>query len=278
MSDREKVLSIVALLRQGFKSAEIAKQLDVSPQTVWGVKAHFTQGKYDSIPMDYSHSKLDHKQYDYVKKSKAILDGFLNKIQSNTPAHLVENQASEEFARLLSLITSPKQADRNLAKNAIRDLAKRGGWMNHAIDLNLNSQNLTSDHVVNSDQLDYSFFEKLIDRREEILSFAIQLGPIPKPSELWIFGDGESYGKMIEHYDAIKARQDAIQRLGKIFCEWMYACAKINNAPELINFARLFERHLNGFPKTILRLIHLEKMNNTELIDFLNLLCSEVEE
>jgi len=274
MSDREKVLSIVKLLRQGLKSAVIAKQLAVSPQTVWGVKANFTQGKYDPIPIENSNSKLDHKQYDYVKKSKAILDGYINKMQSNKS----EDQASEEFARLLALITSPKQADRNSAKNEIRDLAKRGGWMYHDIDSNLNLQGLTSDQVVNSEQHDCSFYEKLIERREEILSFTIQLSPIPKPNELWIFGDHESYGKMIEHYDAIKARQDVIQRLAKIFIEWMYVCAKINNAPELINFARLFERHLNGFPKTILRLIHLEKMNNTELIDFLKLLCTDVEE
>ncbi len=274
MSDREKVLSIVELLRQGLKSAVIAKQLDVSPQTVWGVKANFTQGKYDSIPIEYSNSKLDHKQYDCVKKSKAILDGYINKIQSNKS----EDQASEEFAKLLALITSPKQADRNSAKNEIRDLAKRGGWMYHVIDSNLNLQGLTSDQVVNSEQHDCSFYEKLIERREEIFSFTIQLSPIPKPNELWIFGDHESYGKMIEHYDAIKARQDVIQRLAKIFIEWMYVCAKINNDPELINFARLFERHLNGFPKTILRLIRLEKMNNTELIDFLKLLCTDVEE
>src|SRR5207244_4374458 len=40
---------IVALLRQGISSAEIAQRLNVSPPVVWGVKSHWRLGKYGDI-------------------------------------------------------------------------------------------------------------------------------------------------------------------------------------------------------------------------------------
>lgn len=46
MASPELTQEIVALLRQGVSSADIAERLGVSPPVVWGVKAHWRLGKY----------------------------------------------------------------------------------------------------------------------------------------------------------------------------------------------------------------------------------------
>lgn len=46
MASSQVTQAIVALLREGISSAEIAERLNVSPPVVWGVKAHWRLGRY----------------------------------------------------------------------------------------------------------------------------------------------------------------------------------------------------------------------------------------
>jgi hypothetical protein len=124
MTDREKIMSIVGLLRQGLSSSSIAEQLSVSPPTVWAVKANLTQGKYGDKPISHEKSSESIVGYDYTQKSKAIMAGY--KSTADTRANT--SDAAVEFSRLLALITSPRKSERDSAKNTIRELAKRGGW------------------------------------------------------------------------------------------------------------------------------------------------------
>ena len=124
MTDREKIMSIVGLLRQGLSSSSIAEQLSVSPPTVWAVKANLTQGKYGDKPISDEKSSESSVGYDHTQKSKAIMAGY----KSTADAIANTSDAAVEFSRLLALITSPRKSERDSAKNTIRELAKRGGW------------------------------------------------------------------------------------------------------------------------------------------------------
>ena len=126
MTDREKIMSIVGLLRQGLSSSAIAEQLSVSPPTVWAVKANLTQGKYGDKPISHEKSSESIVGYDHTQKSKAIMAGY----KSTADARANTSDAAVEFCRLLALITSPRTSERDSAKNTIRELAKRGGWAN----------------------------------------------------------------------------------------------------------------------------------------------------
>ncbi len=127
MADRETIMSIVGLLRQGWSSASIAKELKVSEPTVWDVKWNLSQGKYGDKPPPVSECEEVGVGYDPAKKSAAILAGYWRTVasQSGTPG-----DAAVEFSRLLALITSPRKADRDKAKNEIRNFAEKGGWEN----------------------------------------------------------------------------------------------------------------------------------------------------
>ena len=55
MTSSSVTQDMVALLREGFSSAEIAERLNVSPPVVWGVKSHWRLGKYgDAVTGDQS--------------------------------------------------------------------------------------------------------------------------------------------------------------------------------------------------------------------------------
>lgn len=117
---------------------------------------------------------------------------------------------------------------------------------------------------------EYSFFEKLMERDQEIRDFLVQIRPIPKVNDLWIVGDGQSWGKRIEHIDAIKAEQDAIQRVADIFCEWMRDCADMAGDRKLGDLAHRFELKLKANPKDIFKLFsRVSKQRNKELIGVL---------
>ena len=88
-------------------------------------------------------------EYDHAEKSKAILVGYKSTGETST----ITNDAAVEFSRLLALITSPRKSDRDLAKNAIKELAKRGGWVTRSevtssnpVDAKLNN----SEHISNA--------------------------------------------------------------------------------------------------------------------------------
>ena len=126
MTDREKIMSIVDLLRQGLSSSTIAEQLGVSPPTVWAVKANLTQGKYGDKTISAKTPSEFSVGEDHDKKSKAIMAGYAKTSLINDSSR----DAAVEFARLLTLITSHRKFDRDLAKKTIRELAKEGGWLN----------------------------------------------------------------------------------------------------------------------------------------------------
>jgi DNA-binding CsgD family transcriptional regulator len=46
MTERKTITELVGLLFQGFSSASIAVQLNLSSQTIWAVKGNLTRGKY----------------------------------------------------------------------------------------------------------------------------------------------------------------------------------------------------------------------------------------
>lgn len=127
MADRETIMSIVGLLRQGWSSAAIAKELKVSQPTVWAVRGNLTQGKYGDKPPLASESVDVEDGYDPAKKSAAILAGYWSTVASNSG---MSSDAAVEFSRLLALITSPRKAERDQAKIEIRNFAEKGGWKN----------------------------------------------------------------------------------------------------------------------------------------------------
>ncbi len=127
MTDRKTILAIVDHLRQGLSSSLIAEKLCVSPPTVWAVRANLTQGKYDDKPTLIAESKEHADGYDHAKKSAAIMAGYWNSV-ANHDKPGTPSDAAVEFSRLLALITSPRKAERDLAKSSIRDFAENGGW------------------------------------------------------------------------------------------------------------------------------------------------------
>lgn len=117
---------------------------------------------------------------------------------------------------------------------------------------------------------EYSLFEKLMERNQEVRSFLVQIGPIPKANDLWIFGDGHSWGKLIEHNDAVKANQDSIIRVADIFCEWMRDCAEMMFDHTFDDLAHRFELKLKSNPKEIFKLFPLiSRMTDIKLISLL---------
>lgn len=117
---------------------------------------------------------------------------------------------------------------------------------------------------------EYSFFEKLMERDQEIRCFLVQISPIQKVNDLWIFGDGQSWGNLIEHNDSIKANQDAIRRVADILCEWMRDCANMAGDRKLDDLAHRFELKLKANQNDIFKLFsRVSKQRDKELVGIL---------
>ena len=120
----------------------------------------------------------------------------------------------------------------------------------------------------------YSLYEKLMERDQNIRGFLMQIRPVPEAVDLWIFGDGESWGKLIERDDVIKANRDSIERVAHIFCDWLNACSQMEPQHELADLARRFELRLETAPKSIFKLLDtLQKQRNSQLIQRIQNFC-----
>lgn len=125
---RDQIDAIVTLLRQGLPSSEIARQLNVAQQMVWGVKAHWRQGKYGDLQSTSPEELHTADDYDHAKKAEAIVSGYSRRVSSDTSNPVLIDSAASEFAKLLALITSPLKSERDRAKKVIREYAVDGGW------------------------------------------------------------------------------------------------------------------------------------------------------
>ena len=68
-------------------------------------------------------------EYDICKeKASAILAGYLRETAGMQSEEIQVKEASEEFSRLLAMITAPSKPARDSAKRRIRHLAAEGGW------------------------------------------------------------------------------------------------------------------------------------------------------
>ena len=115
-------------------------------------------------------------------------------------------------------------------------------------------------------EVSFKAFDALDRRMQDILSFLVQLGPIPKPNPIWIFGDGKSWGQMIEHTDAIKNHRNAIERVAKIFCDWVYECSELLSEPGWDELARQFELRMTACPEDIFQLLKIiRKQTDVEI-------------
>ena len=115
-------------------------------------------------------------------------------------------------------------------------------------------------------EVSFKAFDALDRRVQDISSFLVQLGPIPKPNPIWIFGDGKSWGQMIEHTDAIKNHRDAIERVAKLFCVWVYECSELLNEPGWDELARQFELRMTACPEDIFQLLKIiRKQTDAEI-------------
>ena len=120
----------------------------------------------------------------------------------------------------------------------------------------------------------YSIYEKLMERHHEIRGFLVQIRPIPEDVTMWVFGDGESWGKLIERHDVIKANRDAIEHVAHIFCEWLNHCASIEPQHELRPLARRFELRLIGSPASVFQLMNvMQRQSNSFLIQRIQAFC-----
>ena len=128
MTTREQTEAIVALLQQGLSSAEIAEQLYLTPPVVWGVKAHWRQGKYGDAPGSPSSEQITADDGEHKMKATAILSGYLKLRGADNRADDPATGAAPEFARLLALITSSKMPLRDAARKEVREYAIAGGW------------------------------------------------------------------------------------------------------------------------------------------------------
>jgi len=129
MASREQTKAIVALLRQGHSSAEIAERINISAPVVWGVKAHWVQGKYGDKTTEMPDEGGDHvAERNFEQKAAAIFNGYFSKPEMRNGVEELLKDAALEFARLLALITSSQKSRRDSAKQAIRDYAVAGGW------------------------------------------------------------------------------------------------------------------------------------------------------
>ncbi|MEI6835097.1 MAG: hypothetical protein WCL28_14010 [bacterium] len=115
-------------------------------------------------------------------------------------------------------------------------------------------------------KVSFKAFDALDRRVQDISSFLVQLGPIPKPNPIWIFGDGKSWGQMIEHTDAIKNHRNAIERVAKIFCVWVYECSELLSEPGWDELARQFELRMTACPEDIFQLLKIiRKQTDAEI-------------
>jgi hypothetical protein len=115
-------------------------------------------------------------------------------------------------------------------------------------------------------EVSFKAFDALDRRVQDISSFLVQLGPIPKPNPIWIFGDGKSWGQMIEHTDAIKNHRNAIERVAKIFCDWVYECSELLSEPGWDQLARQFELRMTACPEDIFQLLKIIQKQTDEEI------------
>ena len=107
------------------------------------------------------------------------------------------------------------------------------------------------------DDESFEAFNALERRTQEIVSFLVQMGKIPKPNPLWIIGDGKSWGQMIEHTEAIKSNRNTIERVAEIFCDWVYECVAIMHDPQWQKLARKFELRMTASPEDALQLFKI---------------------
>lgn len=115
-------------------------------------------------------------------------------------------------------------------------------------------------------EVSFKAFEALDKRAQEVRGFLVQLGPIPQPNSIWIFGDGKSWGQMIEHTDAIKNHRDAIDRIAKIFCNWVYECKEVISDLISDDLAKQFELRMTSCPEDIFQLLKvIHRQSDTEI-------------
>ena len=57
MSKDDIKRDVIELLRQGLESNVIASKLNIQPRVVWGIKSHFSSGKYGDPPPEKKSSK-----------------------------------------------------------------------------------------------------------------------------------------------------------------------------------------------------------------------------
>lgn len=120
-------------------------------------------------------------------------------------------------------------------------------------------------------EVSFKAFDALDRRVQDISSFLVQLGPIPKPNPIWIFGDGKSWGQMIEHTDAIKNHRNAIERVAKLFCAWVYECSELLSEPGWGGLARQFELRMTACPEDIFQLLKIiRKQTDAEISESLH--------
>ncbi|MFM6991418.1 MAG: hypothetical protein ACKOWD_09000, partial [Rhodoferax sp.] len=111
-------------------------------------------------------------------------------------------------------------------------------------------------------------------RENEIRRFLVQIASPEKMNDIWIVGDGKSWGRWIEYTDMTKANQDAIDRIANIFCEWMRECSNIDGEGSLKDLLKRFEINLKSDPKRIFKLIPaIQKMPDHQFIKLINDFC-----
>jgi len=120
MASTEKTHEVIALLRQGISSSEIAKRLDVSPPVVWGIKAYWRMGWYgQSVREDRTITKgASSEHVAIIGPLVEGIDPFTGEILSE--GHLLKNQqvvsALSHAVQVLNQET--KRANRQLPPNA----------------------------------------------------------------------------------------------------------------------------------------------------------------
>ncbi len=160
------------------------------------------------------------------------------------------------------VVPSPlkKLADQSHNKDQVNSQSAR------KYDAQHNSEECLGQTAGRPDDESFEAFNALERRTQEIVSFLVQMGKIPKPNQLWIFGDGKSWGQMIEHTDAIKNHRDTIERIAKIFCDWVYECSAVMHEPGWKELARQFELRLTASPEDALQLFKIiQRQSDAEI-------------
>lgn len=124
MASKEAISRINALLEQNIPSADIARMLDVSPQTVWAVKGNRTQK--NRAALNSADASTVHHQI--ALKAVAIVTGALANSAASVPKEDAYRELALTFASLLSQLTCPDRSTRESAKRTIREHASAGGW------------------------------------------------------------------------------------------------------------------------------------------------------